>query len=89
MNESAGVRSLTDYDDALHREARLIAARFPRVSQAEAELRLRDQFSRLARHATVQSHLVTVAGAALTSALRAEGFTFATPATSGASELET
>ena len=79
MVDSAGIQGLHDYDDALRSEARLIAARFFGLSEADAELRLRDQFNRLAAHATVQSHLVTVAGAALVSALRAEGFAFGAP----------
>ena len=80
MNDPVGVLGLDDYDDALHREAAVIAARFPDVAAEEVERRLRARFDDLARNATVASHLVTVAGASVTTQLRAAGKQFHAPA---------
>ena len=79
MSEPAGTNGLVDTETALQREAEVIGARFPEVSRAEVERRLRESFEQLANGATVQSHLVTVAGAALTNELLAEGKHFHSP----------
>ncbi|HEY1487925.1 MAG TPA: hypothetical protein VGF84_17595 [Micromonosporaceae bacterium] len=81
MNDPVGVLGLDDYDGALHREATVIAVRFPDVAPVEVERRLRTRFDDLARNATVASHLVTVAGASVTAQLRAAGKEFHAPAT--------
>jgi hypothetical protein len=78
--EPLGGQGLVDNDTALQREADLISERFPDLPAEEVERRLHEGYDELAEHATIQSHLVTVAGASLTNELLAEGQEFVVPA---------
>jgi hypothetical protein len=79
MTEPAGADGLVDHDTALGREADLIAERFPDVAHRDVERRLHEDFDNLADGATIHTHLVTVAGSAVTNELIAEGEEFRSP----------
>ena len=79
MSDPAEVDGIVDHERALQREADLIAERFPDVPSEDVERRLHEDFDHLAGEATIHTHLVTVAGSALTSELIAEGEEFHSP----------
>ena len=62
MHDWIGSHGIAHIDRALRREAAEIAKRFPLVDRETIEQRLRDTYDRLAVTATVQTHLVTIAG---------------------------
>ncbi len=74
-NEPIGSEGLNDPDTALHRAAEQIATRFPDVPVDAVEERLHDAYDALDEHATVKSHLVTIAGAEVAADLRAASAT--------------
>jgi hypothetical protein len=80
MSDPAGTDGLIDHETALEREADLIAERFPNVAHGDVERRLHEGFDELSDSATIHTHLVTVAGSAVTNELIAEGEEFRTPA---------
>jgi hypothetical protein len=76
MNQPASTDGLGDPNTALHREADLIAARFPDRPRQEIDERLHDTYDRLSATATIRTHLVTVAGSDVTSDLLDDGAEF-------------
>jgi hypothetical protein len=87
-DEPIATDGLVDAETALAREADLISERFPDEKPDDVQRRLHERFDELSEHATIRSHLVTVASSAVIGDLMAEGREFHAPAADAITDAE-